>query len=420
MTWQSVYQRSLSDLLKAEKTRRQAVEADRARLVQLLTRLAQHHDGQRLEEYRRQDPGTPEHWSAEEWTEFFSSPPAVQAQARSWGKNGNGHRKAETDDLQRRQAEVRRLKTHTEHLQLKTDGRPETGNGEQVSVGEREIDDRAPETGKAPVARPPACPEFIEGSPVPLTDFSPPNVPYKYKGLLTNHGLKDLRWRRGSMLLYLISTFGINAHLEMDVFIAQREGLSFRSNSTKKPLENLAAAGLVIAETLRMEIGDFRTALKLARLTDEGRQICDALGWPVVESDWDRLIRLHQGQKQTRHTLAVLYFALLARVRGWTTEVVPNAESGAVPDILVAKDDQRFFVEVELGTRGNEKQTAKWKNLADAHDRVAICAPNVKVRERLVKDCRLAKLSGVATDLATLVAKRYYEAKDEPLWMKEW
>jgi hypothetical protein len=409
MTWQSVYQRSLSDLLKAEKTRRQAVEADRTRLVGLLTRLAQHHDGQRLEECRRQDPGTPEHWSAEEWTEFFSSPPAVQAKARTWGANDNGHQK---DDLKRMQSEVRRLETHIEHLQLKTDGRPETEVTEQVSTGEREIDDRTPNTIEAPVVRP--------SSTVPLTDFSPPKIPYKYKGLLANHGLKDLRWRRGSMLLYLISTYGINAHLEMDVFIAQREGLSYRSNSTKKPLENLAAAGLVIAETLRMEIGDFRTALKLARLTDEGRQLCDALGWKVVESDWDRMIRLHQGQKQTRHTLAVLYFALLARVRGWTTEVVPEVDGSAVPDILVAKGDQRYFVEVELGTRGSEKQTAKWKNLADAHDRVAICAPNVKVRERLVADCRLAKLSGVATDLATLVAKRYYEAKDEPLWLKEW
>ena len=122
MTWQSVYQRSLSDLLKAEKARRQAVEADRTRLVGLLTRLAQHHDGQRLEECRRQDPGTPEHWSAEEWTEFFSRPPAVQAQARTWGANGNGHRKAETGDLKRMLDEVRRLETHIEHLQMKTDG----------------------------------------------------------------------------------------------------------------------------------------------------------------------------------------------------------------------------------------------------------------------------------------------------------
>jgi len=412
MTWQAVYQRSLSDLLAAEKTRRQAVEADRTRLVQLLTRLAQRHDGQRLEELRRQDPGTPEHWSAEEWTAFFSKLPIVQSQTRTWSANGNGHRK--TDDLKRMQDEVRRSETHIEHLHDKADGRAGTGDREL------KIEVQGSKTNEAPVIRPPACPEFIEGSSVSLTDFSPPNVPYKYKGLLTNHGLKDLRWRRGSMMLYLIAAYGMNAHLEMDFFVAQREGLSFRSNSTKKPLENLASAGLVITETLRMEVGDFRTALKLARLTDEGRQLCDALGWHVVESDWDRLIRLHQGQKQTRHTLAVLYFALLARVRDWTTEVVPEVDGSADPDILVTKGDERYFVEVELGTRGTEKQTAKWKNLADAQGRVAICAPNVKVRERLVADCRLAKLSGVATDLATLVAKKYYEAKDEPLWLKEW
>ena len=409
MTWQAVYQRSLSDLLAAEKARRQAVEADRTRLVQLLTRLAQHHDGQRLEEYRRQDPGTPEHWSAEEWTEFFSSPPAVQAQARTWGANGsghgnNGHRKTKPDDLKRIQDEVRRLETHIEHLQA--DGGPKTGDREQGTEVQR------PMTGEAPVARP--------RSSVPLTDFSPPQIPYKYKGLLKNHGLNSLRWRRGSMMLYLMAMRGINAHLEMDVFVAKREGLSYRSNSTKKPLENLAAAGLVIAETLRMEVGDFRTALKLARLTDEGRQLCDALGWQVVESGWDRLIRLHQGQKQTRHTLAVLYFALLARVRGWSTEVVPELDGSVDPDILVTKGDDRYFVEIELGTRGNEKQTAKWKNLADLQGSVAICAPNMQTRERLVKDCRLAKLSGVATDLATLVATKYYESKDEPLWVKEW
>ena len=222
------------------------------------------------------------------------------------------------------------------------------------------------------------------------------------------------------MMLYLMAACGVNAHLEMDVFVAKREGLSYRSNSTKKPLENLAAAGLVIAETLRMEVGDFRTALKLARLTNEGQQLCDALGWPVVESDWDRLIRLHQGLQQPRHTLAVLYFALLARVRGWTTEIVPKVDGDIDPDILVTKGDDRYFVEVELGTRGSEKQTAKWKNLADAQGYVAICAPNVKIRERLAADCRLAKLSGVATDLATLVAKPYHEAQEEPLWVKEW
>ena len=405
MTWQSVYQRSLGDLLAAEKTRRKAVESDRVRLVELLTRLAQHHDGERLEELRRQDPGTPEHWSADEWEHFFSKPPAMRTQTHSWGTNGNG-RSAQRHPT----TEVRSRKPETEPLQTNSDGRQEILRlrSEQAEDGVR----KPIETEVVSVPRP--------LSSVALSAFSLPQMPYKYKGLLKNHGMTPLRWRRGSMMLYLMAAHGFNAHLELDSYIAQKEGLGFRSNSTKKPIENLAAAGLLITETLRMETGDFRTALKLVRLSEEGQKLCQALGWPVAESDWHRLIRLHQGQRQPRHTLAVLYFAILARVRGWATEIVPEIDGHPAPDIRVSKDERRYYVEIELGTRGDEKQTAKWKNLADLQGKVAICAPNVKIRERLAKDCRLAKLSGQATDLATLVAKPYHEAQDEPLWLIEW
>jgi len=395
MAWDTVYQRSLDDLLKSERARREALECDRAGLVELLTRLAQRHAGQRLEDLRRENPATPKHWSAQEWEAFFSRPEQpnqVLAWGQTAGDNGcNGPSDAQA--LQQLQQEMRNLRTQVEHSQPK----PET-----------------------PVPRHPPALSEVEGSSVSLSAFAPPAVPYKYKGLLGQHGLTDLRWRRGSMLLFLMASRGMNAHLELDALIAQREGLSYRSNSTKKPLENLAAAGLVIAETLRMETDDFRTALKLTRLTDTGRELCQALDWPVIESDWERLIRLHQGLAQPRHTLAVLYFALLARVRGWATEIVPDVDGSAAPDMRVAKDELNLYVEVELGSRGDQKQTAKWQHLADLQGRVAICAPNVTVRERLVKDCQLAKISGVATDLATLVARKYHEAENEPLWFKEW
>ena len=411
MTWQDVYQRSLGDLLAAEKARRQVVEADRAKLVHLLTILAQRHDGERLEEFRRQDPGTPEHWSAEEWTDFFSKPPATKVQGHAWSANGNSHQEAETKDINLNQDEKRTNETNTAHHQPKESVQASSAKDQVSDSRDATPENMTPETGEFE-PRPPSS--------VSLTDFSPPQMPYKYKGLLKNHGMTPLRWRRGSMMLYLMATYGINAHLELDVYVAQREGLNYRSNSTKKPISDLAAAGLVIAETLRMQVGDFRTALRLARLTDEGRTLSKALGWPAVESDWDRMIRLHQGRRQVRHTLAVLYFGVLARVRGWSTEIMPNADGAADPDLQVTKGDERYFVEVELGTRGDEKQTAKWQNLADLQGSVALCAPNVKIRERLVADCRLANLSGVATDLGTLVDKPYHEAQGEPLWLKEW
>lgn len=429
MSWEPVYQRSLDDLLKSERARRESIEQDRDALVELLTRLAQAHNGQRLEDLRRLNPGTPKHWSAQEWENFFSmpaQPKLVIAWGQSDGNTGhstngsngkNGH--GDTQALRQIQQELGSLRTQLEHLQPVSviDQKPTTKDRPNT---ENQHTDRKPMTT---AKKPPASVSTVSEPPSEaiLAEFKPPDVPYKYKGLLSQHGLTSLRWRRGSMLLYLIATRGMNSHLEIDALVSKKEDLSPRTNSTRKPMDNLASAGLAIVETLRMETDGFRTSIKMLRLTDEGRELCRALDWLVIESDWDRLIRLHQGKDQQRHTLAVMYFALLARIRGWSTQIVPDAEGKADPDVLIVKGKERHYVEVELGSRGNEKQTAKWKNLAGLQGgRVAICAPDVKVRERLVKDCQLAKIGGVATDLATLVAKRYYDSQNEPLWLKEW
>ena len=99
------------------------------------------------------------------------------------------------------------------------------------------------------------------------------------------------------MQLYLIATLGVNAHLELDSFIAPKENLSYRTNSTKKPLQMLTDAGMLHVETLRLQQGEFKMALRVARLTKLGREMCASFGWTVVESDWDRLIEHHQGEK---------------------------------------------------------------------------------------------------------------------------
>jgi len=42
-------------------------------------------------------------------------------------------------------------------------------------------------------------------------------------------------------------------------------------------------------------------------------------------------------------------------------------------------------------------------------------------RKRLVGDCMLAKLSGTATDLETLVKVKHSTIREEtPLWLEEW
>jgi hypothetical protein len=141
----------------------------------------------------------------------------------------------------------------------------------------------------------------------------------------------------------------------------------------------------------------------------------------VVESDWERLMRLHEGEKQEGHTLAVLLFASAARLRGWTVEVLPEVNGNARPDLVITRGEQRLYVEVETGTRLHDGN-AKWRMNAELNGgRVALVARNVEERGVLVSDCRHAADHGHAADVETLIAGRLVEVSEgDPLWAEEW
>jgi hypothetical protein len=410
--WKTVHERSLADLLSAERTRRAAIESDRVQLVELLIDLARKHDGPRLEEHWRQTPEGPLHWSAPEWAAFFQADVPGET---DWGQSSLSETASSGDKPKDKmvnalQARIIQLESVIADLRLKDSEQP------PAEAPETPIPDTPPPDPQSPTDIPAG----------PLDDFAVPRLSLKYKPELQKHGYTDLRWRRGAMQLYLIATLGINAHLELDSFIAPKESLSYRTNSTKKPLQMLKESGLLHVETLRLQQGEFKMALRVARLTELGREMCASFGWTVVQSDWDRLIEHHQGEKQKEHTLAVIYFAMLARVRGWATQIAPDGDGPAAPDLVVIGHGERYLVEVELSARGGQKQTRKWRNLAEAQGHVALCAPTAKVRERLVGDCKLAKLNGVATDLESLNVdengerKRFYNiTPDDPLWVED-
>jgi len=167
--------------------------------------------------------------------------------------------------------------------------------------------------------------------------------------------------------------------------------------------------------------GNMPTRLALARLSAEGKPFCNALGWPVVESDWERLIRLHEGEKQEGHTLAVLLFASAARLRGWTVEVLPEVTGNARPDMVITRGEQRLYVEVETGTRLHDAN-AKWRMNAELNGgRAALVARNVEERGVLVADCKHVAAHGHAVDIETLIAGKLVEVSaDDPLWAEEW
>jgi len=219
-------------------------------------------------------------------------------------------------------------------------------------------------------------------------------------------------------VLYLIGHFGLAATMEIEQATADVFGVSPGAGSLRRVLNDLMEAGIIQPEVL--EIAAPKTALRVARLTESGVTLYRRLfSEQPVENDWQRLLRLHEGETYPEHTLAVLAFTMHARRRGWATRVLPDMDGSraARPDCQVAKD-KACFVEVELSRK---EHTAKWRNLAGLNDGVvALCAGTRAERERLVGDCKLLNLHGVATDLETLIQTKFKTAADTPLWSESW
>jgi hypothetical protein len=221
------------------------------------------------------------------------------------------------------------------------------------------------------------------------------------------------------LTLYLIGGSRLNAKFEIEDLLALTVGMSSRGGSLGRIAEDLLKTGILTGEVVR--IGSPRTSLRLLQLSPDGKRLYKILfNRDPEETEWERMIRLHEGDRFPEHTLAVLIFALHARKRGWATQILPLVEgTKAAPDLLVLRGEERLYVEVELGQK---ESPTKWRNQAELNgSRVALCAATPETRQRLAGDCRLAKLPGCATDLETLVKVKHSTITDQdPLWAESW
>jgi hypothetical protein len=226
-----------------------------------------------------------------------------------------------------------------------------------------------------------------------------PNAPPAFKSRLVQSSPQ--RYGRQIKTLFVLSQFGLSNRMEIDSVISSAENISLRSFGVRRPIDELATEGLTSDETLELT-KPFETSLKVLRLTEDGKRLCQAFGWDIIPSEWEKLIEGHQAEREKAHTLGILAFTMHARLRGWDVEVLPEIDGLSKPDVAVKNGDERYLVEIEGSAKPKDK---KWKNLAEAHPqgKVAICTLAPEIRKQLVGDCKLAGISGVATDLKTLV-----------------
>ena len=416
------HQRAVDDLLQAERDLRRKSEDTIRAMRQVLVETANRFNGTRLEALRRDDPSIPANWGALDWKKFFDE---VSAPSQGWINTAAPDMHAQRELLRQitelqsalNQAE---LDLEDERAKIAVVSAPalvptETTGADQTMALADAIAD-------LPSDATPAMTVIVQDTKKTLGNF-PQKIPVAFSSMLSGGGRSggDLVrvFQRYWLILYLIGHWRLAASMELEEALAETVGVSAGSGSMRRVMLDLEKANVLVSEII--ELKSPRTALKLYRLSSDGEKLYQALFQSRPnENDWSRLIRLHEGARFPEHTLAVIAFAMHARKRGWATQILPEVtESKSVPDIWIMRADEKLYVEVELGEK---ERVAKWRNQAPLNDgRTALCAATQKSRARLVGDCKLDKLPGMATDLETLVRGKFKEVNEaSPLWLTSW
>lgn len=155
--------------------------------------------------------------------------------------------------------------------------------------------------------------------------------------------------------------------------------------------------------------------ITLARLTERGRTLLAASGVEPVESEWERIERLHRGESeaQRKHTALLCTAAFHARLHGYQTQVCPLTADGAEPDLQLVRSDQTLFVEVQRKSGTPWNRLGKWQNQLRAQGVVALFTETLADRERYVQEMRRA---GIGTILATDLQSLYTQTRPD-LWI---
>ena len=423
--------RAQNDLLVAERSLRNQVESNVRDLRQLLLELAVRFDGQRLEALRRDDPSAPTHWSPDDWRSFFS---AIQFAVAGWETQKDLRGKRELrQQVEGMRAQIQTLTGQLENAQLALAEKEAALAGAVADAKMRHTSKKGEATNTKETLPITLLTDLPEGVTPPtsilVADVKsivvtlPKEPPAAFSKVISGggrHGGDRTRaFQRYWMVLRLLGHWRLSARMEAEDIMARALGVSSGSGSLRRIFEDLAETNLLTTETISLSAP--RTALKLYRLSEEGRKLHQLLfEKQAQESEWERLNRMHEGERFKQHTLAVLAFAIHARKRGWATQVLPElSETNAEPDLWIMRGDESFYVEVELQTK---ERPPKWRNLSQVNNgKVALCAATPDKRARLVGDCKLDKLSGLATDLETLVQEKYSTIGDEtPLWVETW
>ncbi len=217
------------------------------------------------------------------------------------------------------------------------------------------------------------------------------------------------RWRRMTQIVLLLATEGVSTASELIRLLGvDKKALHIALDCMLNLLDPLIESQVVSVGSLGR--------MRVVNLTDYGKSLARALGVEPVESDWEKVVRLHNGEVQTRHAALVLMAAYQARLRGWKAEVMPfdpQETPWFQPDLKLTEPEGWFYyAEVETRSRVKPKKWARMRQ-------VNLIVPSPAVRKWMAQRIKTMGIPGRATDLRTL-AQQAKAGELTGFWLEKW
>ncbi len=419
---EAVFRKSYDSLLEEERRLRAMAEEKARGYVQVLIDVMRLLNPEEMDRRLRSDPFFPANLDPSAWRGLLfelSARRVESARGSAWSVNSGGAPATNSEQA----AELDRLRVQvfqlTEALrQVQREGSLPGGTESRTrrSGGEPSRPEQTAATA-VPQAAPGGASPAATARPGPSVQV--PALPSKAPGKFADLFHKPEDWQKKALVLAILGTTGWSLRLAVaDALVQQGVAASGMSGNWKHIYGELESAGLWSQQVI--EPGNGLTAhIQVVSLTDTGRRLLRTVGLQPVNSEWEKLMAQHGGEEQAKHAALVVAFAYHARLRGYFTEVCPSVAPPAEPDVLLIRNEERIYVEVEAGSGEPERRMRKWGNQGNLQGFVAVCSTAPEVRKMLAQDARHAAERGMATDLATLIS--WVNAQDfASFWAETW
>ena len=231
------------------------------------------------------------------------------------------------------------------------------------------------------------------------------------------------RYKNREMLydvLYCIAVGGLSTRadiaraLQMDLSSIEAKTASLRKVAR-------ACKTLVNENLITQDLGKlWWITIYMLRLTPFGEEYWqNTYRLKKVNSDWDKLIKLHNGKRYMEHSAAVLLFVHHARLRGWNAEVMPEPEENMQPDVEIENDKDILYVEIERKASRAWEKKDRWKKQRLLQSTLTICmvsdvgAKNVAQRIDGAPEYECYKIAS----LQHLTTTAYQPNRERNMWL---